>query len=297
MRREAIYNPYNLLMLATATGLSAMLLTPIPLLIGILCEAVWIAFASWRLREKEVTDEPKFVETEWVRSEPILEFSPAPEGREVDNVVDMIGLRASGYPEDTSWQSLMSNARLLSTKVLDFQMWRNELLGEVECIVESARSRYDERQNRNMANVDAIVPGEAFGTEKAIRFGSAIDGVADLDNLTAARGSVRWIELYRSTGKACLESELEDLARRRANTLYASEHDELLVRSEELLVDVKRLHSLARLAINVGYELDMLTASGDRLADELRTRPPSHLNADLTAVLMHAESLVRSSGP
>lgn len=291
MSRDVIYNPYNLLLLATATSLSAILLTPMPLLVGIICELLWIAYAVSMIR-RGYGGEPNNPSLGLAAAE----VSAHDTDRDVDVLTSMIERRAAAHPYDEAWQALMMNSRALAHRLISLRKWRDVLLCELQGTVEVAKQRYDERDARGFAGTGITDPAEAIEAARALRFGSTIDGFVDLELIDAERGSIPWIRAYCATGRACIHRELNEISRRRDCSLYESEKVELSREIVTLLVAVKRLDSVARLTVNLDYELEMLRKAGSRLANELLTRPAIQLNADLNAVLLHADSLARSAG-
>jgi hypothetical protein len=335
--RNIIYHPYNLLGLSAATALTAILLSPIPLLVGMVGEAamIWLVLRlnakdSAEVRPGEATNaqaRPElsakaFSRTREAERAPTLlnewETTPTPtpslKGRKslsfaqasfisgneehdpTDDVIGLIDVRARSYPENEEWTTLRSQIRAVSERVGLFESWRDSLYGELVELVDAGKCRADERHDRNVANLAAPTPELALVSVQAMNVGRKLNMRTHSDSPTGPDG-IDWIDAFVCAGRGYYEDELAEIAARRGHALYTSDADTLRKRSQDILATIKRIDRIARLLINLHYEMDLLKSVYGRVAAECHTHSATQISADVRAVLLHADTLARSTEP
>jgi hypothetical protein len=320
---EAFKESFNVVGLAGAAALSAALLNPLPLLVGLVAEAAYLVFVPdsrwYESRLDARFDADIKARRDRLKREVLPQLRPVWQARfvKLENAHAAIAARAA---QDEKWQQEKSFRDVL--RKLDFLLEKFLQFGAKE-----AQFRQYLETSRDEIRRSSMVAQAQKGQLPKPHSGPSWDAWMKDDirqqaqqnkppnqNSTSQSTSVplsgedRWIFETIGEVRAQYDHQLEAMEKQIAAAQDDYATKSLLERRYEVLVR-RREHvsKMGKILTNLNHQLELLVDTFGLIGDELRTRPPEHVLADIedvvwqtnimTDLLAEADSLDLSLSP
>jgi len=269
--KEAFRESYNLVGLATAASLSAVMLSPFPFLAGLVAETAYLLFipdSKWysdRLDKKATEAQEAERKLYRERTLPTLGASLRDRYARLEETFRQIEAQRQDKREwfDEAFQKLeylQEKFVLFAQKQMQFQSYLEELRGDIGTNAKPRRLREDDHRS-----------------------------ASSLKLVSVSDYSERWTQAAVSDIQAHYESELTELTE-----LLSGEEDDTtrLVLQKRLDVLTRRnefVGKIGKILTNLNHQLRLVEDTFGLINDELRARSPEQILADVEEVVVATE--------
>jgi hypothetical protein len=293
---QALKENFNLVGLSTAAAVSAALLNPLPLLVGLVAEAAYLLFVpDSRWYEARIARRHD-AEVEARRAQLKAEVLPALRSELQERFARLETTRAEIAEQPTSRESwfaqilrkldyLLEKYLLFGSREAQFRKYLESVLGEVRL------------ENRLPAEkLGFIIEVTDTGSKRRVRGRPAetadADGRAPVPALPRDPAE-RWVRVTVDEIQAHYSAETEDV---RGQLDGETDQNTRAVLEKRLeVLDRRRdgIGKIGRILLNLGQQLRLLEDTFGLINDEIRARSPEQVLSEIEEVVGQTESMTR----
>jgi hypothetical protein len=292
---EAFKEGINIFSLATGVAVSAATLNPLPLLIALVGEAAYLLFvpdSKWydaRLSKRHDAQleerRRKLIEEIFptLNTEMQLRFSRLEDARRQ--------LESQGTEDKTWFRQVMRKMDYLMEKFLMFASNEARFCNYLRSVAEEVR-----RDNKRAKKGDPIP--KAMGLTEGRKHGSSaskheVSPGRQLSDDSVTGSNVEWVNKAVPQIQQFYDSEIASL---RAAKDQESDSDTRAVLEKRVEILEKRKEftdKIAKIQVNLSYQLQLIEDTFGLINDEIRTLAPEHVLADIDNIVDQAEIMTR----
>lgn len=311
---EAFKESYNILGMGAALAASAALLNPLPLLVGLVAEAVYLLFwadSRWyQLRLAKKFDAEVEQRRQELKGQVLPTLRPVMQARflRLEEVRTAIGEQADA---DKDWyREVLRKLDFLLEKFLHFAAKDVQFREYLESVREEVRDNpLGLHQSRDDANASprarstrrGLAQSRSGNTQsygpgslRAVSGGATSKSSAPDPNPSAGGDPLdRWVNQTVQEVQAHYDKEINELNQMAQNEADPNTRAVLEKRCEVLQRRREFVGKIGRIQINLNHQLHLLEDTFGLISDEIRARPPQQVLADIEDVVSQTNTMTQ----
>jgi hypothetical protein len=289
---EAFKEGFNMVGLGGAVALSAALLNPLPLIVGLVAEAAYLLFvpdSKWYLSRLSKRDDAAVAARRAdlkARVFPEIAESTRKRFERLEGIRAQLGAQAD--LDDQDWfrqvvrrlDYLLEKFLLFARKETQFRDYLGSVLDEVR----TAQGRGHGAVERD--DEGRVIVNDRRASRKGKRGG---DGDADAPPPISGDRIVETVEFIQDH----YDGEIATLTERRAAEEDRNTQAVLEKRGDVLTQRREYVGKIGKILTNLRHQMDLLEDSFGLINDQVRARPPEQVLADIEGVVYQTDSMTK----
>ena len=295
---EAVKENYNVVGLTAAIALSAALLNPLPLLFGLVAEAVYLVFvpdSKWyeaRLSQRHDADVERRRQELKMKTLPLLRPAMQERFLHLEEVRSEIGTQALN---DKTWfREVLRKLDFLLEKFLHFASKEAQFRGYLESVLEDVRDESSGRGSKRSRRIEDKARDVQVFDKRAMPGNRWKEPPPPPPRPPQSlNNSERWVSLTVIEVQEHYDREIGEIKK-----LCENEEDESTKAVLEKRFDVLQrrrefISKIGRIMTNLNHQLELLEDTFGLISDEIRARPPEQVLADIEDVVSQTNTMTQ----